>query len=324
VSETPAWSIPPSGSRMTCIDYDPTGNFVAYSNAPGTFVVANALDGTARCEFRQDELQNAPITGLRFHRSDPEVILGTSKDGCIFLHNHATDRVLNVSRQLGNTVLCANVDSFGEQFAIGCSDGTIRIHDLATLQRTKVCVKNLKHQRGGLVVNIYSVCFHPEDSRFLLAAGWNDRVLFWDARTGQTERGIAGPHVRGDAIDMIGNIIVTASAREKRQIEFWDFGTMKRLAELAFDTTRCAVRTSCLLNHLKIARNEQSFVVGGPGAPCAQLFTLHGGIYIGQTNDMATSAVISAVSPFGSAIVTGGQTGEGLCHMVRVKPGTIL
>ena len=320
VMGTPAWTVPATGSPMTCIDYDSTGNYVAYSNSPGNFVVVDAYTGSVKCDFVQQHTKN-PLTGLRFNRASPELILATSKDGYIFLHNWQTNEAVLINRQLGSNLQALAVDAFGEQFAIGCADGTIRIHDIDNLQRMKACVKS--PQRVGQTSNVYCLCFHPEDPNILLSAGWNDRVYIWDIRTGNAERSIVGPHIRGDGIDMLGETVVTASARDTRQIEFWDYGSTKRVSELAFDASHCESR-SCLVNNINIARNELNFICGGLGAPMGQLFSFRSRQFIGQSVNTTGSAQVSAISPFGSAFIVGSENGDAVCHMVRVRPDTFV
>lgn len=322
ICEPAAWSVAATGMPMTCSDFDPTGNFIAYSNTPGRFTVVNAFDGSVVCDFKQ-QLTNHPITGLKFHQTDPNLIMATSKDGYMFLHNFKTDELAIGTRQHGSNILCMTVDSFGEQFAIGCADGTIRIHNLEDLQRTSACVKNSQRVGTGQTTNMYCLCFHPEDNNILLAAGMNDRIQFWDIRTGSSERYIAGPHIRGDAIDMLGNVIVTASAREKKQIEVWDYNSTKRITELSFDNMKCGAK-QVLPNNLKIARNEMGFVVGGSGASVTQMYDFKATEFIGQSCELTASVSTAAISPFGSSIFFGGENGDAFCQMVRAKPGAII
>ena len=316
----PAWTVPATGSAMTCIDYDSTGSKVAYSNSPGNFLVVDAYTGSVKCDFSQVHTKH-PLTGLKFNRSQPELILATSKDGYIFLHNWEQNEAIQINRQLGSNILVMDVDPFGEQFAIGCADGTIRLHNINTLQRTKACVKS--PQRAAQATSIYCLCFHSDDPNILLSASWSDRVDIWDIRTGNTERSLVGPHIRGDGIDVLGNVAVTASSRDTRQIEFWDLGTAKRFREMSFDVTRCPGK-QCLVNNISIARNEQNFVCGGFGAPMAQVFGFRSGAFIGQSIDTTGSAQVSAISPFGSAFVVGSENGDGVCHMIRVKADTFV
>ena len=294
---TPAWTVPATGSPMTCVDYDSTGNYVAYSNSPGNFLVVDAYTGSVKCDFVQQHTRN-PLTGLRFNRASPELILATSKDGYIFLHNWQTNEAVLINRQLGSSLQSLAVDAFGEQFAIGCADGTIRVHDIDNLQRMKACVKS--PPRVGQTSNVYCLI-----------------------RTGNSERSIVGPHIRGDGIDMLGDTVVTASARDTRQIEFWDYGSTKRVSELAFDLAHCESK-SCLVNNVNIARNELNFICGGLGAPMGQLFSFRSRQFIGQSVNTTGSAQVSAISPFGSAFVVGSENGDAVCHMVRVRPDTFV
>ena len=50
-------------------------------------------------------------------------------------------------------------------------------------------------------------------------------MIFWDIRTGNPERSIVGPHIRGQGLDIYNDIITTVSEREKKtsgDLGFWN------------------------------------------------------------------------------------------------------
>lgn len=317
IVENPAWKIEQNGNPLTCIDYSPDGALVAYSNQPGNVTVISSYDGEVKRKLDQ-EYTNYPVTGCKFHPSEDSLLITTTRDGCIFLYNLVRGELVNMSRHLGSNLLTMNVDSFGEIFAIGCADGSIRIYDIENLQRTKALVKMISRASTSQIINIYSLCFHPEDSNILLSAGWNDKVLFWDIRTGNPERSIAGPHIRGPAVDIHSDMIITGSARDKKQIEIWEFGTGKKVRDINWDMTLAGGNT--LINTVKIARNGLDVLAGGSGVNVCQLYDFNQGKVIGQTAPFNSPIVSCSVSPFGSGFVAGSETGEASCQMVRLKP----
>ena len=56
---------------------------------------------------------------------------------------------------------------------------------------------------------IFAVKFMNENT--LLSGGWDNNVLIWDLTTRNAVRCLFGPHIAGDALDVIGNIVVTGS-----------------------------------------------------------------------------------------------------------------
>lgn len=317
VVDSPAWSVEATGNPVTAIDYSNDGAFVAYSNKPGVITIASSYTGEIKRILEQKYTQH-PISKIRFHPFEENLLICTSKDGFIFLYNIVKGEITEMSRHLGSHLLTMNVDSFGEVFAIACADGSIRVYNLENLQRTKVLVKMASRTSASQQVSIYDLCFHPEDSNVILAAGWNDRVLYWDIRTGNAERSIAGPHIRGTGLDIHNDTIITASARDKKQIEVWDYGTSKRLREITMNVDASKKEIYC--NSCKVARNGLALACGGSGSNITQSYEFAHGVYIGQTQAYSQPVCNVAVSPFGSSFVSGTEQGDLSCHMIRLKP----
>ncbi|OHS95247.1 hypothetical protein TRFO_02228 [Tritrichomonas foetus] len=331
VVETPAWHVEPTGTSISCIDYSQDGALVAFSNQLGTISVASSYDGDVKRTLEQAN-STYPITGLRFHPSEDSLLLSTSRDGTILLYNLPRSEVVNRQRHLGSNLLSMNIDSFGEVFAIACADGSIRIYDLENLQRTKALVKMTAKTATTQTINIYSLVFHPEDSNVIIAAGWSDKVIIWDIRTGNPERSIAGPHVRGPALDIHNDLILAGSSRDKKQLELFDYGTAKKIRDVSIDQT--LANGSISINAAKIARNGMDIIAGGVinsgggplgsggpgGGSVVQAFDFTHGKCFGQTPQMQGAVTAAAVSPFGSGFVVGTEAGELACHMVRLKP----
>ena len=317
VLEEPAWTIGGTGNQVTCLDYSLDGSLLTFSNRPGVLTVASSFDGEIKREFTQSFSTN-PITGSRFHPSEEHYVLSTYRDGFIFLYDFEKNEIVTQTRHLGSSLLCMNIDSFGEQFAIGCADGSIRIYDLNNLQRKNALVKMTTRVGGSSTINIYSLIYHPEDSNILLAAGWNDRIIFWDIRTGNAERSISGPHIRGTGLDIHNNVIYSASERDKKQIEVWEYSTCKKIKDISFNIDACKKELHPM--SLSISKNGLTFVSGGIGPNLTQAFDYAHSQYIGQSKPFSSFVNIVSISPFGSAFVSGSDFGELSCHMIRLKP----
>lgn len=319
VVDEPAWKIDATNTPVSIIDYSPDGGLVAFSNTPGKITIASSYDGQIKSTLEQTYTLY-PVTGCRFHPCEESLLLSTCRDGYIFLHDIVKGEVTAMSRHLGSNLSAMNIDSFGENFAIACADGSIRIYDLENLQRTKALVKMTSRSPTAPSVNIYSLAFHPEDSNVLLAAGWNDRVLFWDVRTGNSERSIAGPHIRGPAMDIHNDKIITGSTRDKKQIEVWDYGTGKKIKDVNIQYPSNYSGPPMLVNAVKIARNGLDIAAGGSGYNAVEMFDCARGHYFGKSTQMNGAVTSVAVSPFGSGFVAGTENGDIICQMVRLKP----
>ena len=312
----PAWSVKATNKEATCCSFCPDGNFAAFSNSPGSLQIVSTLFGEERQSF-SPKMSSSPIVSCHFHPTEEDFIVFCSKDGYIFLYNYSTGECPILSRHLGSSILTMNVDCLGEIFAIGCADGSIRIYDIETMERKQALVKIKQRSTKTSSNDIFSVVFHPEDSNIIATAGWNDRVFIWDVRTGQNERSIIGPHIRGDGLDIRNDCLVTASAREKKQIEVFDFGTGKKMREIQWDSQRA--NGPCTVTNLKIARNGMSLIVGGTGSYFTQVFDFATGNLIGQTMNLSASSSMVGISPYSSAVIAGSENGDILCQMIRVK-----
>ena len=55
--------------------------------------------------------------------------------------------------------------------------------------------------------------------------GWDNTVQIWDIREGSAVRSLYGPHICGDALDIVGDEILTGSWRAETQLEVWSLST---------------------------------------------------------------------------------------------------
>ena len=160
--------------------------------------------------------------------------------------------------------------------------------------------------------------FHPDNSNIILAAGWSERVIFWDIRTGNPERSIVGPHIRGQGLDIYNDIIMTVSAREKKQVEIWDFGTAKKISDFSVEPLHAG--TQSIGSSVKIANNGTSAIIGTSGTNLGYAIDMQQLQTIGQTSSYRSPVISCNLSPFGSSLFIGTESGEAECYMIRVLP----
>lgn len=310
-----AYTIQGNGNIMNYIDYNVDGSLVGYSNGNGTVHVATSYDSTPRQTIEQ-EYSKSPVAGIKFHPAETNLILSTFRDGYIFLSNIDSGGQIAMTRHLGSNLLAVDVDTFGEIFAIACADGSIRIYDIQNLQRTKALVKMTGRTASTSQINIYSVLFHPEDSNVILAAGWNDKILFWDVRTGNSERSINGPHIRGLGLDIYDNTIVSVSSRDKKQVEYWDYRNAKKIRDVSIDSSNTNGPFMPAL--CKVSRNGQCLSLAGQNY--VQIYDFESNLLIGQTAKSDQNITTLAISPYGTSFVYGTDIGSLTCYMIRLKP----
>ena len=309
VLPTPAWTIDVTNVPVTSIAYSPNGTSVAYSNSPGQLTVATVADGVIEKSLKQPYTSH-PLIGCFFHPVEDDYIIAVFKDGHIVLFDVQTGEIVKMTRHLGSNVVACSVDPYGEVFAIGCADGSIRVYDIENMQRTKALVKMTGRSATNQSSVIYDLIYHSEDPNYILSAVGNDRVLFWDTRSGNYERAIIGPHIRGHGIAMYDGHVITASYRDMKSLEIWDFGTSKRIKE---------VNVQGNLSNVAVSKNGLDMVTTVASTNVGLAFAYDQTLQIGQTTPMKASPSALAISPIGTSFVIGSEQGEMACYMVRLR-----
>ena len=306
----PLWSNDTTNVPVTSIAYSPNGTSIAYSNFPGAVTVANVADGFAEKTLSQKYTQH-PLVGCFFHPVEDDYLFSVFKDGHILLYDVQTGEIIKMTRHLGSNIVACSFDPFGEVFAIGCADGSIRVYDIENMQRTKALVKMTGRSATNQASVIYDLIYHSEDSNYILSAVGSDRVLLWDTRSGSSERAIIGPHIRGHGIAMYDGHVITASYRDTKQLEIWDFGTAKKIKEVPINGN---------LSNVSISRNGLDMVATVSGQNIGVAFAYENTKdSIGQTHALKANPSALAVSPMGTSFVIGSEQGDMACYQVRLR-----
>ena len=306
----PAWTVDVTNVPVTSIAYSPNGTSIAYSNTPGVVTVANVEDGVLEKTLSQKYTQH-PLVGCFFHPVEDDYLISIFKDGYILLYDVQSSEIIKMTRHLGSNVVACSCDPYGEVFAIGCADGSIRVYDIENMQRTKALVKMTGRAATSQASVIYDLIYHSEDSNYILSAVGNDRVLFWDARSGNAERAIIGPHIRGHGIAMYDNQVITASYRDSKQVEIFDFGTAKKIKDLN-------VHLPGNPSNISISKNGLDMAVTVSGSNHAMSFAYDQLKIIGQTDPLKANPSALAVSPIGTTFVIGSEQGDMACYNIRL------
>lgn len=156
----------------------------------------------------------------------------------------------------------------------------IRVYDEATKSEIACMTGGQGTLTAGHSNRVFSLKFLPEDDNTLVSGGWDNTLQIWDLRVGHSVRGIYGPHVAGDAIDINDkNEILTGSWRPENPLELWDYGTGKRLAVVPWNQS--SVRSeSCFLYAAQFSKDpngQQLIAAGGSGSNEAKVFNHHVG-----------------------------------------------
>lgn len=207
--------------------------FVATGHFDGMVTVYDASSGSAKLDFNVSSAERAlPVTGLRFHPTQPVLLISTS-DGTLEKRDIRTGEVVAEWKEEGNEVYCVDYRRDGRYFATGGSDGAIRVYDDST-NHVHACYQTAPEYATNSAANrMYSVVFAQDDINFLYAGGWGNTVHVYDLRVREGEKkNLFGPYLTGDALDVRNGLVLAASSRLDKRVELIDSetGTVNEIA----------------------------------------------------------------------------------------------
>ena len=68
---------------------------------------------------------------------------------------------------------------------------------------------------------IHAIRSHPNMDKIFLSGGWDETVHYWDVRAPHSQKHFAGPHLCGDALDIIPDLglVITGSWRRNSTLQ---------------------------------------------------------------------------------------------------------
>ena len=231
-------------------------------------------------------------------------MIATNAEGSL-LHFHTTS-----SRQLHriydpmNQLLTADYKQDGMKFLTAGEDCKIRVYDEQTRQLTET----LEGGGGGLpghVNRIFCAKFVSEDPNLIVSGGWDQNIKIWDLRTSQCVRGIVGPMIAGDTIDVHDGFILTGQYKQHNQLQLWYVGSGELAEDIPFDE-KLPSASPVQLYTTQFQKNSYDLILaGGSGAnevkifdgdsffePCYRIYNLSRACY---TSDFANSGEMFAI-----------------------------
>lgn len=209
--------------------FSPDSSLLAAGCADGHVKVFHPR--TASCLYTLPSAGEAlPITALRWRgggsTKTKNVLIAASADGSI-RHWHVTSQKVLSKVQAPDQVYCLDARADGEQYATAGKDKAVRLHDDGTGAVVVTCRPG-GYETIGHSNRIFGVKYHPNDPTRLVSGGWDNTVIFWDARTGASTASVFGPHVCGDSVDLYDNLLLTGSWRPEKQLQLWDIRYVRR------------------------------------------------------------------------------------------------
>eukprot|EP00792_Barthelona_sp_PAP020_P012592 TRINITY_DN7323_c0_g1_i1.p1 TRINITY_DN7323_c0_g1~~TRINITY_DN7323_c0_g1_i1.p1 ORF type:complete len:388 (-),score=69.92 TRINITY_DN7323_c0_g1_i1:19-1182(-) len=259
------------------VRFSPDSSYLATSQADGFINIFRAINGRELYSLYTNT--DLPVVSLRWqpdndrikHRSS-NVLLSSSANGDLSIwHVSSRDTMFNFVDS-ENQVFALDYSSDGLKFATGGKDHKIRVYDAQSKQLEQTLHRGIIDSMSlGHSNRIFSLKFHPQDTNMLISGGWDDVVYVWDLRTGETVGNFFGPHICGDTIDISGNIILTGSWSQRKQLQLWD---LRNFSEINGFTIEGDKNRSCNLYAAQFSKDlAQSLIaVGGSGYNAIRVF----------------------------------------------------
>lgn len=209
-------------------------------------------------------LTEFPITCIRWKPHNRTTLLCVSAEGTIHQVHSTSGKILFKTEENGNPLMCCDYSNDGFLFATGGNDKKVRLYD----DNTKTMISKLESHQYNLPEHsnrIFSVKFHPNDPNVLLSGGWDNNILIYDTRAKEVCGSLYGPHICGDAIDIKGDTILTASWEKRDQIQIWDLKMRKSISviQCKYDTESENHNISTYLYSCRFHPKKDLFVVSG-------------------------------------------------------------
>lgn len=284
----PKLTISDNTSEVFCVRFSPDGKFLAAGCGDGGIRVFNTQSGVLAYNLQGGSNASLPTTSIRFRpitasTRTKNVFLAANATGVIQHWHMTSGKCLHTSEDPGNEVYALDYNDDGSKFATAGKDTCIRVYEEAT--KTLLCKMQGgagygPHAAPGHSNRIFSIKYMPGNENIIVSGGWDNTVQIWDLREGSAVRSIFGPHICGDSLDVVGNEVLTGSWRQNNQLEIWDFGTGKKIADVPWvggvnNSVFASVgQPACMLYAAQFSKEGSAkfIAAGGSGQNEAKIF----------------------------------------------------
>jgi len=163
-------------------------------------------------------------------------------------HNDANSGIKENNSDLNlNSV---DINCSKDRVAVGGNQSKVHIYDDQSLKKDYIMsLKPGGSHLPGHKDRIFSVKFDKSQSSIVYSGGWDDAIYVSDLREGGSAVAvIPGPHVCGDSIDVVGNLLLAGSYRNKKNLLLYDLRhPLKVLEYLDMDVKSSSTHQSEML-----------------------------------------------------------------------------
>ncbi|KAF0691911.1 Aste57867_16950 [Aphanomyces stellatus] len=312
----PSITISECPSEVFCTRFSPDGTLLAAGCGDGAIRIFNVQNGTLAYTLMQPHHNfgfGMPCTAIRFRpltsaSKTKNVLLAVNSNGSVEHWHITSGKCLHAITDDTNQLYALDYRADGAMFATSGKDHAIRVYDEAT----KTEVLCMKGGHGTLTAGhsnrVFSVKFHPVDENTIISGGWDNTIQIWDTRAGHSVRGIYGPHIAGDAIDINAkNEILTGSWRPENPLELWDYGSGKRLSVIPWNQSALKGEP-CFLYAAQFTKDARTNLIaaGGSGSNEGKVFNHDSNKLIGTVAGLSRGVFTLDFSPTGDKLALAG------------------
>ena len=123
---------------------------------------------------------------------------------------------MNIDENLGDDPQINSIDYNQDytELAVGGANPVVRIYDTETKK-----LKMTLDGKGGLIPGHSNRVFcvkNVKNENILISSGWDQRIIFWDLKTGDPFDSLFGSQIYGDGLDINDGILMASNFREKK------------------------------------------------------------------------------------------------------------
>ncbi|CAF0988850.1 unnamed protein product [Rotaria sp. Silwood1] len=221
---------------VLCCKYSPIGDVFAVGLGNGTIKVYSK-PGQFQYVLTDDDTKTRryPVTCLKFYgnKDDAKVdhqkmLAATYTAGYVKVWHYPTQQCVFTFDEKERQPLALDFNCNYTRLYVAGSDCVINCYDFATKKLLrKLQASESRENMDGHKNRIHAIRSHPAMETVFLTGGWDETVHYWDERAPHSQKHFAGPHLCGDALDIIAEhqVILTGSWRRNSTLQIWDFST---------------------------------------------------------------------------------------------------
>jgi len=272
---TPKITISENTSEVFCVRFSPDGKYVAAGCGDGAIRVFNASNGQFAYNLQGGSNVALPCTAIRFRpvsvtTRTKNVFIAANAAGCVQHWHMTSSKCLHNLEDPENQIYAVDYNEEGSKFVTCGKDTAVRVYDEATkteLVKMQGGMGYSSRTSPGHSNRIFSCKVLRDDENIVVTGGWDNTVQIWDIRSGVSVRSIFGPHICGDALDVVGNKIVTGSWRPENQLETWDLTTCQKIDSIPWTIgEKQTMLYAAQFSKEDAARNTSAMFIGAGGS----------------------------------------------------------